>query len=190
MKKDLYFNLPVFLLIAFINVSFIASCASNALHPSLGPHRYNPSLIIKQANAVLQENPEDAEAHFQLGVVYSNLDSVSLAFEHFGKSMEYDPNPKRIELANNNIRHNYRKHFYTGQAATRDNRYEIAAEEFKKATLADPRNWEGFYQLAVTYIKLGTDNYNIARQALEEAWDRATEHDKKIIEELLEKTAP
>ena len=137
---------------------------------------------------MLRVNPEDADAHFGIGVVYSNLDSVSLAFKHLEKSMEYDPSHKRYVDANNNILHNYMKHFNAGQAATKDGNYEQAVYEFKIATLADPREWEGFYQLAVTYIKLGSDNFNRAKQALEEARNKAAENDKEMIEELLEKT--
>lgn len=176
----------MFLLISLINVSFIASCASNAPHPSLRPHRYNPGLAIKQLNAILQENPEDAEAHFQLGIVYSIEDSVSLAFKHFEKSVEYDPSPKRISWVDQNLEHNYMKHFCLGKAAIKDGNYEHAVYEFKIATSADPRKWEAFYQLAITYIKLGSDNFNRAKQALEEARNRATGNNKEMIEQLLE----
>ena len=187
MKKDLFFNLPVFLLIALISASFITNCAPKRVHPSLRPHKNPPaSQIIKKANALLRDNPEDAEAHFQLGIVYSHLDSVSLAFKHFEKSMEYDPSPKTLENANRNIKHNYSKQFYMGQAALKAGDYEMTADFYRRATLADPRNWEGYYHLALTLIRLGPNNYSKARKLLEEAREKATEDYIGRINRVLE----
>jgi tetratricopeptide (TPR) repeat protein len=183
-----------------VNIYGDVSCTYHASpipirnYPSSEPNYF---LVIEQANIALQANPKDPEAHFQLGVAYSNLDSVYLGFKHFCKSMNYDPHPKRIELANNNIRHNYNKHYMMGQKAFEHKHYEIAAKEFKKATLADPRQWLGFFKLGVTYTQLGTGNKNncdLAKRAFEKAFYIAPDDDKKIVidafDELLAKSNP
>jgi tetratricopeptide (TPR) repeat protein len=194
-------NIPGFLRwLFFVSVitSILASCTSS-LDEWLGapPNASSYSRAIEMAKTALENNPEDAEAHFQLGVCYSNLDSVSLAFEHFSKSTEYDPNPKRTKLANNNIKHNFTKHYMMGQKAFEDKNYNVAATEFKKASLADPRQWLAFFKLGVTYTQLGIDNennYDRAKKAFEGAFHKAPDDDKRIVidafDHLLETSSP
>jgi len=139
----------------------------------------NYDLAIEQAKLALQQNPNDAEAYFQLGVSYSNLDSVSLAFENFMKSVELDPkNEKRKELADNNIKHNYSKHYNTGQAAFQDKDMQTAAKEFIKATEADPRQAVAYYNLGVTYSRMAVDDSTYHEKAI------------KALDDCLEKSTP
>ncbi|MFH1756103.1 MAG: hypothetical protein ABIA59_10430 [Candidatus Latescibacterota bacterium] len=138
----------------------------------------NYTLAIEQANLAIAQNPNDPEAFFQLGVSYSNLDSVSLAFSNFMKSVSLDPTEKRKELADNNIKHNYSKHYNTGQAAFQDKDLPAAVNEFMLATQADPRQSVAYYNLGVTYSRLATED--------------STYHQKSInsLEECLEKATP
>lgn len=139
----------------------------------------NYELAIEQAKIALQQNPNEAEAYFQLGVSYSNLDSVALAYENFMKSVELEPkNEKRKELANNNIKHNYSKHYNSGQAAFQDKNLEAAASEFILATQADPRQAVAYYNLGVTYSRLAADDSTYHNNAIE------------VLEECLEKSTP
>ena len=177
----------VFLILIYV-VGFLGcqSVGSNSALLRNIEGNYNEAII--SAKEAVKNNPNDAEAHFQLGVSYSNLDSVALAYNHFKKSMDIDPSSKRIDLANNNIKHNYAKHYNKGQEAFQHRFYDEAALEFTKATKADPRQWEGFFNLGVTYTRLGLDNtsnYDRAIQALETALDNSTGNDRKKIENMI-----
>lgn len=134
----------------------LAACQSVATTSAkLRNQEGNYELAIDLARQGIAENPKDAEAYFQLGISYSNLDSVSLAYENFVKSMELDPKKKRD--AENNIQHNFAKHYKLGQSAFKRNDYEAAAEEFKMATMADPSQAIGYYNLGVSYSRLGRE---------------------------------
>jgi superkiller protein 3 len=158
----------------------VAGCQSVATTSAkLRNQEGNYEIAIDLCKQALEQNPNDAEAYFQLGVAYSNLDSVALAFENFMRSIELDPdNDKREELANNNIKHNYSKHYNTGQAAFQDKNMEAAAQEFIKATQADPRQAVAYYNLGVTYSRMAADDSTYHQQAID------------ALEECLEKSTP
>ncbi len=78
---------------------------SAILHNQSG--RYD--LAIKTANEALATNPNDAEAEFQLGLAYSYLDSVGLAYQHFTRAAQIEP--ARDKDAQNNIQSNFAKHY-------------------------------------------------------------------------------
>lgn len=122
---------------------------SAMLHNQTG--RYD--LAIQKANEALAKNPSDAEAEFQLGVAYSFLDSVGLAYEHYLKALEFDP--EREKLINDNIQSNFAKHYNAGLNAMKDEDHTMAADEFVKAVQADPRDEKGYFQLGTTYTRLG-----------------------------------
>jgi tetratricopeptide (TPR) repeat protein len=136
---------------------FLAGCKSvetrsAILHNQAG--RYD--LAIERANEALALNPDDAESHFQLGIAYSYLDSVGLAHGHFTKSAELDP--KRAEDVENNIQSNFAKHYNRALNLLKDDDLTGAAEEFGKATEADPTEAKGYFQLGTTYTQLGNKN--------------------------------
>jgi tetratricopeptide (TPR) repeat protein len=145
----------------------------------------NYELAIDLAKQGIQQNPRDAEAYFQLGIAYSNLDSVGLAYNSFTKSVELDASSKRKENAENNIKHNYSKHYNSGQAAFQDKDYEAAALEFGKAAKADPRQSVAYYNLAVAYSRLAESDSSFTGE-------HSPYHDKAIsaLEESLEKARP
>ena len=124
----------------------------------------NFELAIGLAKQGIQENPRDAEAYFQLGIAYSNLDSVALAYENFTTAKELDPGPKRKENADNNIKHNYSKHYNSGQAAFQDHDLQAASAEFTLATQADPRQSVAYYNLGVAYARLADADTNFTEQ--------------------------
>ena len=115
----------------------------------------NYELAIDLAKQALADNPDDAEAYFQLGVSYSFLDSVSLAYDCFMKSTELDP--KKENDAQNNIAHNFAKHYKLGQSAYKRDDYQTASEEFVLATDADPTQSVGYYNLGVSYYSMGKE---------------------------------
>src|SRR5574339_425025 len=72
----------------------------------------NYDLALELGRKALAANPNDAEAHFQMGFAYSQLDSVALAYQHFMKAKELDP--KKAANVADNIQHNYAKHYKLG----------------------------------------------------------------------------
>lgn len=127
----------------------------------------NYELAIKLAQEAIAKNPKDAEAHFQLGVSYSYLDSVSLAYEHFMKAKELDP--EKAADADNNIQSNFAKHYKLGQSSFNRADVKTAASEFELATRANPTQAVAFYNLAVAYQRLAETDSTVHVQALNAA---------------------
>ena len=122
----------------------------------------NYELAIKLAQEAVAKNPKDAEAHFQLGVSYSYLDSVALAYQHFMKAKELDP--EKAADADNNIQSNFAKHYKLGQSSFNRQDLKTAASEFDLATKANPTQAVAYYNLAVVNQKLAeTDSTAHAR---------------------------
>lgn len=154
---------------------------SAILHNQSG--RYD--LAIETAQEALARNPNDAEAHFQLGISYSRLDSVGLAFQHFRKSAELDP--KREPMANDNIQSNFARHYNQALTMLKDEDITPAAEEFTKATQADPRQAKGFFMLGRVYARMGDSNpayYEKAIPNLDQVLELATPAEKHYIDAL------
>lgn len=124
----------------------------------------NYDLAIQLAKEGLAANPNDAEAHFQLGYSYSKLDSVALAYEHFMKAAELDP--KKAADAHDNIQSNFAKHYKLGQSAFNRQDYNAASQEFNLATEADPTQANAFYNLGVAYDRLAESDSTYYEKAL------------------------
>ncbi|MFQ5511519.1 MAG: tetratricopeptide repeat protein [Candidatus Krumholzibacteriia bacterium] len=166
---------------------FFAGCKSKEttsaiIHNSVG--RFD--LAIQTATEALAKNPQDAEAHFQLGISYSNLDSTGLAYQHFMKAAELDPNQIRKKNVENNIQSNFAKHYNRALKVTSDDK-AAAVLEFIKATKADPRQSKGFFQLARVYARLGDDDpdyYDKAIDSFDRVLELATPAEKHYIDAL------
>ena len=161
-------------------VVFLAGCksvqtTSAILHNQSG--RYD--LAIKTANEALATNPNDAEAEFQLGVAYSFLDSVELAYQHFKKSGEIDP--KRAEDAQNNIQSNFARHYNAALNSIKDENYTPAAVELEKAVSADPLDEKGHFQLGSIYARLGDTSPDSSAERTE-YYARCVNHFDKVLE--------
>jgi tetratricopeptide (TPR) repeat protein len=154
---------------------------SAILHNDAG--RYD--LAIEKANEALAKNPDDPEAHFQLGIAYSKLDSVGMAFEHFTQAKTIDP--KRDKMVDDNIQSNYARHYNQALNLQKEQDLAPAAEEFKRATEADPTQSKGFYMLGRMYQTMGEDDTKYHKNAVA-AYDRvlelATPADKHYIDAL------
>ncbi|HEU4928555.1 MAG TPA: tetratricopeptide repeat protein [Candidatus Krumholzibacteria bacterium] len=100
----------------------------------------------------IDKDPKDGEAHFYLGLAYSEMDSVALAYNHFTKAKELEPKKAR-DIANN-IQSNYARHYKAGQDAFKQQDVNRAAAQFELATQADPTQSAGHYNLAVMYSRL------------------------------------
>ncbi len=113
----------------------------------------NYTKAIEMAKLALKKNPNDAEAHFQLGVSYSFIDSVGRAFEEFMIAKKLDP--KKAKLAEDNIKHNWVVKFNEGITESQSENLEGAVKAFEGATKADPRNVKGWLNLTKVYYILG-----------------------------------
>lgn len=155
MKSLRHLFVPVTFVVAA--VVLVAGCQSvNTTAGKLRNQEGNYEIAIELLTKAIAENPNDAEAYFQLGISYSELDSVSLAYQNFSKSLELDP--KRERDVKNNIQHNFAKHYKLGQSAYNRGEYLAAAEEFALATKADPTQAVGFYNLGVSYSNLARED--------------------------------
>jgi tetratricopeptide (TPR) repeat protein len=160
---------------------------SAILHNQSG--RYD--LAIKTANEALAQNPNDAEAEFQLGIAYSKLDSVGLAYEHFRKAAKIDP--KREELSENNIQSNFARHYNAALNALKDDDNESAAREFAKSIEADPVDPRGYSQLGTVYTRMADRSedstmadgyYNEAVENFDKVLELAKPQDKQYVDAL------
>ncbi len=103
---------------------------------------------FNEAIQVLQEGrkyyPDNPDLLLTLSNSYINADKVDVALDTFKEGVEKDPNNKYY-------RYNY------GVLLLGKNDYEAAAEQFKKAIEIDPEYQNAIYNLAVTYVKWGTE---------------------------------
>ena len=154
---------------------------SAILHNEAG--RYD--LAIEKASEALAKDPNDPEAHFQLGVAYSKLDSVGMACTHFRKASELDP--KREQLAEDNIQSNFARHYNQALSLQKEDDLGLTAEEFEKATQADPSQARGFFMLGRTYARMGDDDpeyYDDAVAALDHVLELSKPSEKHYTDAL------
>ena len=147
---------------------------SAILHNQSG--RYD--LAIKTANEALATNPNDAEAEFQLGLAYSYLDSVGLAYSHFKRSAQIDPT--RETDAQNNIQSNFAKHYNKALNSLKDDDQLAAAAEFERAVEADPVDAKGYSQLGTVYTRLADEDPDSTQAA--QYYDKAVTNFDKVLE--------
>jgi tetratricopeptide (TPR) repeat protein len=124
----------------------------------------NYELAVKLANEALAKNPRDAEAHFQLAVAYSYLDSVALAYEHYTKAKELDP--EKTADVDNNIQSNFARHYKLGQSSFNRQDMKTAAAEFELATKANPTQSRAYYNLAAACQRLAETDSTYHEKAL------------------------
>lgn len=154
---------------------------SAILHNEAG--RYD--LAIEKANEALAKNPEDAEAHFQLGVAYSRLDSVGRAYDHFMEAARIDP--KRETLVSDNVQSNFARHYNMALNLQKESDIPGAAQEFELATEADPSQARGFFMLGRMYASMGDEDaryYDKAVDALDEVLELSTPAEKHYTDAL------
>ena len=143
----------VILTLLIIALATVYACksvetTSAMLHNQTG----NYEEAIAQAKLGIEKNPNDAEAHFQLGISYSYTEEMALAYENFQRAIEIDPN--KLMLGEDNIKSNWARHFNAGIAEYQGDNIEGAAVEFEEATMADPRQINGWLNLAKSYNRL------------------------------------
>ena len=155
----------VVLLVLVAALSAIFACKSVETTSAMLHNEHGQfELAIEQAQAALAKNPNDAEAHFQLGVAYSNTKKMKEAYDEFTIAAQLDPKGK-LENADNNIRSNWARHFNNGVAEYQGLNYAGAGIEFEQATAADPRQIKGWLNLAKVYSKISEDDSTYLERA-------------------------
>jgi tetratricopeptide (TPR) repeat protein len=170
-------KIRTFVAIAVTVVAMISGCKSKEttsaiIHNQTG--RYD--LAIQTASEALAKNPNDAEAHFQLGIAYSRLDSTALAYQNFVEAKKLDPT--REKIIDNNIQSNFAKHYNRALNMEKEDDWKTALDELRKATESDPTQPKGFYQLGKACIKLAGDDSTHAGAY----YDRAIKNLDKVLE--------
>lgn len=155
----------VVLLVLVVALSAIFACksvetTSAMLHNDHGQF----DLAIEQAQAALAKNPNDAEAHFQLGVAYSNTKKMREAYDEFTAAAQLDPKGK-LENAENNIRSNWARHFNNGVAEYQSDNFAGASMEFEQTVASDPRKIKGWLNLAKAYTRVSEDDSTYLEKA-------------------------
>jgi tetratricopeptide (TPR) repeat protein len=120
---------------------------------------------IEMAKLAIENNPMDAEAHFQLGIAYSYTGDMKGAYAEFMKAAEL--NPKKIPDVETNIKSNWARHFNQGLSEFQAENMAGAAHEFELTTQADPRQIKGWLNLAKVYYAISDDDTTYLEHAYE-----------------------
>ena len=108
-------------------------------------------------------NPEDAEAHFMLGLTYFNLQAYDDARTAFARSMELEPGRSAA------VHHNL------GVLAYQTGDMETAVKEFETALEADPNDPDSHYQLGAAYLQIASSTQDVS------LWAKAEEEFEKVL---------
>jgi protein O-GlcNAc transferase len=145
--------------LAILAVSLVAFYACKSVETTsamLHNEHGNYDLAIAQAKKALEKNPNDAEAHFQLGVSYSYTGEMTKAYDEFMTAARLDP--KKRADAETDVKSNWAKHFNNGLSEFQSDNFAGAAHEFGLATEADPRQVKGWLNLAKVYYQLSLND--------------------------------
>jgi tetratricopeptide (TPR) repeat protein len=93
---------------------------------------------VKQYQKIIETNPNDAEAYYNIGIVYYGEKKYDESKAQFQKAIEIYPD--------------FAEAYYSlGVVHYAEANYDKAVEAFLKAIQIDPRNYEAIYQLGVVY---------------------------------------
>lgn len=95
---------------------------------------------LAQLEELHKDDPNNAEIHFQLALVYFNLQRYELAEDHFNTSLELEPD--RAAAVHHNL----------GVLAYQTGDLDTALAEFNAALEADPDDPDTYYQRGAAYL--------------------------------------
>lgn len=147
---------PVLFMLVIALLVFYSCKSVETTSAMLHNQHKNYEKAIEMAILALEKNPNDAEAHFQLGISYSYTEKMGEAYDEFMSAAGLDPNKQGD--AENNIKHNWAKHFNNGVSEFQSENFEGASKEFDLATEADPRQIKGWLNLAKVYNTLAKED--------------------------------
>jgi len=175
-------------ILAILVLSLIAtySCKSKEtmsaiLHNDQGTY----DKAIEQAKLAIEKNPNDADAHFELGRSYSFTGDMAGAYKEFQTAARLDP--KRVADAETGIKSNWAKHFNAGISEFQTDNLAGAAHEFELTTQSDPRQVKGWLNLAKVYASLamGDSTYTTQEYAAVDTLIALTKEDSEDYANVL-----
>ena len=175
-------------ILAILVLSLIAtySCKSKEtmsaiLHNDQGTY----DKAIEQAKLAIEKNPNDADAHFELGRAYSFTGDMGGAYQEFQTAARLDP--KRVNDAETGIKSNWAQHFNAGISEFQTENLAGAAHEFELTTQSDPRQIKGWLNLAKVYASLamGDSTYTLQEYATVDTLIAMTKDDSEDYASVL-----
>jgi tetratricopeptide (TPR) repeat protein len=175
-------------LLAILVFSLVAtySCKSKEtmsaiLHNDQGTY----DKAIEQAKLAIANNPNDADAHFELGRAFSFTGDMGGAYTEFQTAARLDP--KKAADAETGIKSNWAKHFNAGISEFQAENLAGAANEFELTTKADPRQVKGWLNLAKVYagLAMGDSTYTTLEYATVDTLIAKTKDDSEDYASVL-----
>lgn len=146
-------------IVAILVLSLLAAYSCKSVETTsamLHNEHGNYPKAIEMAKIAIENNPMDAEAHFQLGIAYSYTGDMKGAYAEFMKAAEL--NPKKLADAETNIKSNWARHFNQGLSEFQTDNLAGAVHEFELTTQADPRQIKGWLNLAKVYYAMSDED--------------------------------
>ena len=127
-----------------------------------------PAERIRACKQILRKNPDDAVAHFNLGLTYGRLDRHKEALRAYKQAIRIDPENSG---AYNNL----------GTIYGKLERHAEAVEAYKGAIRIKPDLVEAHFNLGLTYLELddkgsALEQYKIVKELDKEKGDRLFNH--------------
>jgi tetratricopeptide (TPR) repeat protein len=112
-----------------------------------------------------RRDPDNAEAHYRLGLAYRELNEMDYALRAFEQSIRINPDYTEA-------------HYDLGMAYKKFNRYDAALNSFRAAVRLDPGSADAQYYLGDTYLDAGLKKEALAAflKAVEIKPDHAEAH--------------
>ena len=99
---------------------------------------YADESAVKQYQKIIETNPNDAEARYNIGAIYYSEKKYDESKVQLQKAIEIYPDFSEA-------------YYGLGLVYYAEANYDKAIEAFSKAIQIDPRNYEAIYQLGIVY---------------------------------------
>ncbi len=126
----------------------------------------------EQLQIAVKGDPSSAEAHFLLGSIYADRDSVEQMNRHFDLAMKLKAKKygKDIQARRDRV---WTQHYNSGVRAIQKERLEDALKEFSLAVQVDSTRADGYKSLGLAYLRLDRTEQGI------EAYEKALAMDPR-----------
>ncbi len=156
----------MFLAMLVVSLAAVFACKSvETTSAMLHNEHGNYEKAIEMAKLSIEKNPNDAEAHFQLGISYSYTGDMTGAYAEFMTAARLDP--KKTADVETNIKSNWARHFNQGLSEFQTENFVGAAHEFELTTQSDPRQIKGWLNLANVYYALSDNDTTMLPKTFE-----------------------
>jgi tetratricopeptide (TPR) repeat protein len=160
-------------LLAAIAVSLIGCGGQTSVSMRSGKVYYHQNKDFVRAaewfRKAVAEDPNYWEAHYYLAMSLANQEKFAEAGQSFITAYDLAPAAKEKDIVDGNQQAFFAEHFRAGNSAKDTGSLSEAASEFEKAVAVDPKEPNGYINLAFVYRELGK-------------YDQALEVMKKSVE--------